>query len=223
MSFRGGYPIFKSECRQYQDEVKRLLCHHFTDPEQVVVHWRAMADEMEYLGRSGKNRQRFRRTYGPEIDIAVGPFATHRRYNDEYDNMMAQSRELIDRMVLHHNNNLGDRDGPCSARADFESLVAKNRNARCFIAVEIEKGNRDIKYLVGSTFNACALARIGVVVAWNPVRLRQLFRVEAYLRFLAEAEKNTFEATNLIILDKEQFIDAIDGAGEREGRSMPRC
>ena len=78
------------------------------------------------------------------------------------------------------------------------------------MAIEIEKGNKDVKYLMGSAINAAALGRIGIVVAWCTKRLESFLRTREYLLYLGEREKNTFDTTNLIILTKEQFQQCIE-------------
>ena len=154
-------------------------------------------------------RQRYRRRmYSPAVDIAVGPFATDRRYIDDYDQLLSAFRPVVERLLNQHHENLlrfdSDFLGP-----DFQTVRYGNQNARCFVAIEIEKGNPAAKYLIGSALNAAALGRIGIVVCWNEDRLQSLFRIREYLCQLTALEKNAFSAQNLLVLTREQLPESL--------------
>ena len=90
-----------------------------------------------------------RRIYSPKVDIAVGPFAVERRYEDEYDRMVNSYHRLIDTWIDMFRQNwqsvIGGRywrippHSPSEHR-DFIEYSA-NRNSRCFIAIEVENKN----------------------------------------------------------------------------------
>lgn len=204
MSFSGH----KMETKQYQNEMADLLRRIFTLPDQVIVEWRAMAYETPLFSVPLPQTGRRRRMYKPAIDVAVGPFAIDQRFIAEYDSLMLSSRSFLDRMIGYHAHNTRGFVGACLEPV-FQELRAKNANARCFLAVEIERGNRDPKYLMGSAVNACALGRIGVLVSWDEARLQQFLRMESYLRFLAAVGKNVFSPMNLVIIDGLQFQQAL--------------
>jgi hypothetical protein len=83
-----------------------------------------------------------------------------------------------------------------------ESLL--NRNPRCFLAIEIENtGTR--KSRLGSIINASAIGKIGIVVAWNNEVLRELEKIEDYLRFLREVGKIPEAFRNVMFIRKDQF------------------
>jgi hypothetical protein len=143
--------------------------------------------------------------YSPAIDLAVGPFATHRRHIRDYDQMVGCSVKMIEAMLRRYRGNLrifgSDFEAP-----SFEQLCMLNQNARCFLAIEIEKGNQSLKYLIGSAINASVLGRIGIVVAWDQCRLNDLLRGREFLSYMKQLEKNSFDTTNLMFLTSDQFI-----------------
>ena len=148
--------------------------------------------------------------YCPVIDVAVGPFATHRRHVRDYDRMTRDYEGFLSRILSAHTRNL-NRFGSVYQAQTLYDLCGGNRNARCFLAIEIEKGNPDLKYLMGSMINASALGRVGILVAWDQYRLRSLLRVRENFLYLSELGKNTFDTTNLLFLDKDQLVDALGG------------
>lgn len=159
-------------------------------------------------------------TYCPRVDIAVGPFSvTHgEQFTEAHDELMSQSGDFILGMIQHHLCNVRlayDRASPRRQEEPghrvFERLVEKNRNARCLMVIEIE--NRTTrKHLMGGAINAAALGRIGVAVAWNPAKLRAFAKLKRYLDYLASVRKNTFDTSNLLILDRDQFLQAVQDA-----------
>lgn len=82
--------------------------------------------------------------YSPAIDIAVGPFATERRFGDRYLELLNQSREFIEQVIAAHNQNVEVRE----ERTSFDAIAYFNENARCFLSIEIENtGSR--KHCIG--------------------------------------------------------------------------
>jgi hypothetical protein len=168
----------------------------------VQTEWDAMLPEEKAYYPS--RRPYPRRMYSPAVDIAVGPFAVTRQYITEYDELLAVHRPFIESLVDEHQRNVrafaSDFYGP-----DFQSLYYGNQNARCFLAVEIEKGNAAAKYLIGSALNAAALGRVGIVVCWSEPRLQTLLRIREYVSQLTALEKNAFNPRNLLVLTREQM------------------
>ncbi len=155
----------------------------------IEIEWSSMTDEYNL--------------YCPRVDIAVGPFATNTQYIAEYNTMMDSSREFIEKLVNCHEENVRKYErNYISPR--FEQLKTRNINARCFIVVEIE--NRvSRKHLMGGAVNAAALGRIGLAIAWSDDKLKAFVKLKRYLDFLGSVGKNTFDTTNLLILNQEQF------------------
>ncbi len=133
---------------------------------------------------------------------------------------MAEAHSAFLRALMLANLHNVQRWGSDYPSAAYERLTAANQNARCFLAIEVEKGNIAAKYLIGSALNAVALGRIGLVVCWSDVRLGDLLRIREYLAFLASVEKNTFSVDNLLIVSSTQLDDAV-AAQVRPGRLRP--
>ena len=181
---------------EYKHQICLLLSNIFA---MVCPEWASMQDEIGL--------------YSPRLDIAVGPLATNRRYGKTYDTLMENNQALIDRLIQFHVNNVRQFDDQ-PYDLSFETLKAKNFNARCFIAIEIE--NRVTrKHLIGGVVNASALGRIGIMIPWTPDKMRAAIKLRRYLEYLAGAEKNTFDTTNLLILDKDQFMHALSYSNSR--------
>jgi hypothetical protein len=180
-----------SEVKQYQEVIANSLRRIYAE---VKTEWASLADEMNM--------------YCPRVDIAVGPFATNQSFITEYDALMESSRGFINGIIDYHLENLDIHDDGDRARL-FDELKSKNQNARCLMAIEIEnKVSR--KHLMGSAINAAALGRIGIAVAWTSEKLRAFVKLQEYLRFLDSVGKNTFDTTNLLILNSTQFRRAIE-------------
>lgn len=187
----------------------------FSDPEQVKTEWRALLRDEVGARRIGSARRN--RMYAPAIDLAVGPFATHRRFIDEFDQMAHCSTDMIEAMLKCYRANLR-RFGSVFEAPPFERLCHLNQNARCFMAIEIEKGNLSLKYLMSSTINASALGRIGIVLAWNQCRLNSLLRGREFLCYMKQLDKNSFDTNNLLFLSKDQFVRIIERHSGRVSR-----
>lgn len=191
------------ELASYQQTGKELLERTMPPGVEVKTEWATMVGEL--------------RMYSPRLDIAVGPFATIRRYIQEYDDLMERNRTFIEALIETHNSNLREFGLP-TRFPDFEEIKHKNQNARCFLAIEIE--NRvSRKHLMGGAINAAALGRIGIVVAWTPDKLKAFLQLRRYLEFLDSVGKNTFDTTNLLIMDKDQLLRILRIHSHRNRRS----
>lgn len=184
----------------YTADVVNLLRRIFVGDRQVVAEWRAMLGEEV---RSPRTRRRI--MYSPEVDLAVGPFAVLQRYVDEYDRLADLHAHLLEAMRRAFQTNLRNF-GSSFKPPRLDSLCSFNQNARCFIALEIERGNTDVKYLMGSMINAASLGRLGVMVAWEWSRLSDLLRARESMALWCEAGKNTLNTVNLLFLTRNQVI-----------------
>lgn len=196
----------RSPVHPYTQELAACLRYIYGDHSLVKIEWRAMLSEE--VRHQRRNHPRQSRMYNPVIDVAVGPFATHQRHVRDYDRMTRDYEGFLSRILTAHKRNL-NRFGSDYRAQTLYDLCGGNPNARCFLAIEIEKGNPDLKYLMGSMINASALGRIGILVAWNQCRLNSLLRVRENFLYLSELGKNTFDTTNLIFLGKDQLTDAL--------------
>lgn len=187
------HSVARGSVREYQTQLKEKLSAVFP-ALPVEIEWAAMTDE--------------RALYSPRLDAAVGPFATHNICIDEYDQLVRGFEPLLNNLFEVHRVNLRAHGQPDN-HFDFDRLCTRNLNARCFLAIEIENAVSR-KHLMGGAINAAALGRIGLAVAWDQEKLRAFVRMRSYLLFLAEVGKNTFDPSNLLILSKEQVMEALD-------------
>jgi hypothetical protein len=182
----------RSSMKEYQN----LLCDELSriyPTVEVVSEWASMKDEMGI--------------YSPRVDVAVGPFATQGICIEQYNQLMDDSQDFIIKLINYHSVNIRAFT-PESKLLTFNALKHKNSNARCLLAIEIENsGSR--KHIIGDVVNASALGRVGIFIAWTPEKLRAVIKMRRYLQFLKRVGKNTFNTTNLLILDKNQFLQAV--------------
>lgn len=162
-------------------------------PTSVMPEWRALATEPGL--------------YSPRVDIAVGPFATDRRFVREYDDLAHRHRALLVELhsVFAGNVRTADVNDLVSG---IDDVCGSNQNARCFLAIEVE-GSGSRKHTMGGAINAAALGRVGISVACSPSELNKLLKMRRYLRFLADVGKNTFNTTNLLVVTREQLASAL--------------
>lgn len=202
-----SYVYLRREVRQYMERAATSLRVLYPHYESVRTEWMAMIREETVY--DPPRRSSSQRMYAPVVDIAVGPFAMQWQCVQEYDHLMDTTSAFLEILLTQHQQNIRLFDSFYHAPS-LEQLKITNQNSRCFLAIEVEKGNPDAKYLMGSMVNAAALGRIGIVVAWDHTRLQQLFRMREYVQFLDELKKNTFDTTNVLLLDKDQFLQAIE-------------
>lgn len=184
------------ELKIYQDYLKSKMKILFPNVD-IKTEWHAMRDERDL------------NIYSPRIDLAVGPFATHERLESAYNDMLSldYTRIFVEQLINCNRDNL-IRYGDFVEPSRYEEVIYQNLNSRCFMAIEIEnKVSR--KHLMGGAINASALGRIGVVIPWTDDKLKAFVRLVRYLHYLKEADKNTFNTTNLLIVTKEQFHTAL--------------
>jgi hypothetical protein len=186
---------------EYQAAMAEMLGHVFP-ASAVQSEWRAIRN--------------VRGVYSPRIDIAVGPFSTTQgvRFIEEYDLMVEKYRSLIDRLIEFHVGNFREfQNRRLEEYAEHrfpsvQSIGYFNKNARCFIAIEIEN-NVSRKHLLGGALNASALSRIGILVPWTEEKVRASVKLLQYWDFLSYVEKNSYRADNLLILTKSQLSKAL--------------
>lgn len=180
--------------KQYETKATNLLNDYFNGlrngfPIEVKTQWPAFVRD---------------KRYSPRVDVAVGPFATDKRYMGEYDSLSRKARPLLELIFEEFEKNV-QAFNPEAQYVDRRSYLNFNINARCFMAIEIEKsGSR--KHRLGDIVNASALGRIGIIVAWEKKDLRSFLKILEYFNFLQSVGKNTFQTKNIAVLDKEQFL-----------------
>jgi hypothetical protein len=148
--------------------------------------------------------------YSPRLDLAVGPFSTvpGERLVNDYHRLAREHRGFLENLWECHAQNEADLNAwneQCAP--DLDSALAANRNARCFLAIEIEN-QVSRKHLMGGALNAVALGHLGIIIGWTEDKVRAMFRARNYLQFLERVEKPTIAMGNLLILSREQALRA---------------
>lgn len=156
----------------------------------------------------------YRNHYSPRVDIAIGPFSIQPGNNQmqEYNKLIRAKnvRQFLRSLFDLHVENLGEEPILNEVRiADFDGLVTKNQNARCFLAIEIENENSK-KHIMGSLINAASLGRVGIGIAYSDKTFRTFIRILNYLAFLKRVGKNTYDTTNFLIVTKDQMTDLLN-------------
>ncbi|MEM3465254.1 MAG: hypothetical protein QW566_02165 [Candidatus Jordarchaeales archaeon] len=185
-----------NETEQYEEEVKKYFEEHFKNlGKEIKV-------ERQWRPFKGESISK----YSPIVDVAVGPFAYgDEKYIREYNELTEMSCKLLNNLSSSFRENSKGFSFMEKIPADCYEFNNINRNARCFMAIEIEKsGTR--KHMLGDIVNACSLGRIGIIIAWNPSVLKSFLRITEYFSFLRSKDKPTYESRNLIIVLKEQFL-----------------
>lgn len=183
--------------KNYENRIKRLLQDYFNRlgckfSVETTTQWPAFSRD---------------KRYSPRVDVAVGPFATDRRLTHEYDQLCQMAKPILDMIFKKFEENIRTFN-PRTQYINDDSYVNFNRNARCFMAIEVERtGSR--KHRLGDIVNASALGRIGVIVAWDKDVLRSFFRILEYFSFLQDVGKNTFNTRNIVVLEKKQFLEIL--------------
>jgi len=158
--------------------------------------------EDEWRAFQGLNYQ-----YSPRVDISVGPFSAYPNPNqmEEYNRILQTENvnNFLRAIYQEHIENVNDWAFEINV-PDYEELIQKNQNARCFLAFEIENTSTR-KHIMGSMVNAASLGRIGIGIAYNESVKRTFIRILNYLAFLKRVEKNTYDTTNFLIITREQF------------------
>ena len=177
-----------AEVNTYQLDLLALLAHRIPGVP-MQAEWAAMQVEPGL--------------YSPRLDAAVGPFAIAERLIDAYAALCVQHRPLLEALfAVHRDNLIANRVFP--DQFSFNHVISRNRNSRCFLAIEIENQVSQ-KHLIGGAINAAALGRVGLAIAWNDRNLRRFIRMRSYLLFLSDVGKNSFDPSNLLIMTAGQL------------------
>lgn len=198
--------------KEYQIQLFADLSYTFPE-EQIKNEWSSFRGH-------GQNQ------YSPKVDIAVGPFSIIAGENKirEYDELCESDdvRFFLSNIYEFHRQNV-NQDALVNELIvpDFDILIKKNRNARCFIAFEIENSNSK-KHILGSLINAASLGRIGVGVAYSDKSFKTFIRMLNYLAFLKRVKKNSYDTTNFLIVKHDQLSDIIQKQRMQEAQVAVR-
>jgi hypothetical protein len=189
-----------SKVDDFQEEIRDLLEDKLQ--QDAVTEWRSK------MGQG---------LYAPRVDVAVGPFAIaageHRE--QEHSHLLYQNIALFRQLTAFHLENLNvitqetaQHDREVQINEKMDKLLQTNQNARCFLAIEIEnKVSR--KHLMGGAVNGSVLGKIGIAVGFTDKMHRCFLNLYRYFDFCRQVEKPTFNSANLLIVSKEQLMDAL--------------
>jgi len=178
--------------RAYQDLACNRLKVMFGE-NNVKKEWDVAKDSQDDYTRE---------LYSPRLDIAVGPFNINRDLyvnNDDIDESIRTHRNFLKR--LWHDSEL--RIGSFN---DF--IRGKNKNPRCLLATEIENSGSS-KHMLGNIANVSIIGSIGIVVPFNSVKLSLCKRIKKYVTFATKVNKISNVFKNILIIDKEKFLQNI--------------
>lgn len=182
-----------SKVKKYQEFVYGSMKGIFGE-DMVRKEWDVAKDTKDDFTRE---------LYCPRLDVAVGPFNIDR--NIEYNNRQIESalqdyRGFIDKIYY-----LSDQ----SSVNIEEFLEKRNKNPRCFLAIEIENSGSS-KHMVGNIANVSILGSIGIIVPFNDKQLSLCKRVKEYVAFATVVEKVNVIFENVLVIDKENFLKVFE-------------
>jgi len=185
--------------KEYQSDITTKLQKLFST-EEVKMEW-SIFNESE--DRKSK--------YCPRVDVVVGPLAMNGSFEFRYNDMATTYRFFIIPLLKYYQLNIEKYADP---RLPYENptendMTRRNLNARCFMAIEIEH-RVSRKHLIGSILNSSSLGRVGIIIAWSDEKLKAFIKLRNYLGFLKDRGKNTFEIPNVLIVSKDQFMEALN-------------
>lgn len=199
-----GRFIRNSAVENYQEELLYRL--NMLLELEIKKEWASMQEE------------RALQIYSPRIDVAVGPFATEESLELTYNEILERwpVQQFIRVLVEFNRQNL-HQYGDFVVPREYDQISHLNFNARCLLAIEIEnKVSR--KHLMGGAINASALGRLGIVIPWSEDKLHAFIKLVRYLHYLRNAQKNTFDTSNLLIVTRNQMDTAINETLRIENR-----
>ena len=159
--------------------------------------------EKEWDVGKGSQDSLTRELYCPRIDLAVGPFNTNRHMieqsQEEIEHAISHYRQILQRLFSHSEERTGSIG---------EFLGVRNRNPRCFIAIEIEhSGTR--KHMLGDIANASIMGAIGIVVPLTDEKMRGFKKMKKYVEFATTVGKLRPSFRNVLIVSKDRFLEVL--------------
>lgn len=179
----------KKATENYQRSIIPKLNRIF-GKNNVVKEWDVAKDSGDSFTRN---------LYSPRLDFAIKPFNTDGNvdYNNRKINRaISRYRRLIKRLAE-------------SSETYIEGinyfLDNRNRNPRCFLAIEVENsGSR--KHMLGDIANASIMGAVGVVIPLNEKQLKGFIKIKNYITFATEVGKLKPSFNNVIVINKNKFL-----------------
>ncbi|MFP3950477.1 MAG: hypothetical protein ACLFUZ_05330 [Candidatus Micrarchaeia archaeon] len=193
------------ESKLFQNSMQMALEKYFGNETPVKAEWPSFL--------------RQKNIYSPRVDIAVGPFSTEddTSLSSRYNSMANTYSNLIDGLIDKFRSNLDEFRranraslplGEIPSDHAFFGKKSFNDNARCFIAIEIERSGSK-KHMLGDIVNSSSLGRIGLIVAWDAKRLKSFLRMLEYWNFLKSKGKPSFDSRNVLVITKDQLVASL--------------
>ncbi|MFA5629341.1 MAG: hypothetical protein WC958_03720 [Dehalococcoidales bacterium] len=179
---------------EYQNLIFNKLSRIFGE-DNVKKEW----DSLKYDTHSSNHKQ----TYGPRLDIAVGPFNGMVEMDTPFDNTNVMKNHPLTKRIVKEIS--WDDEAFDECWNDF---------SRCYLAIEIELGGKNrscnsSKHILGSIINASVNGAIGIVIYDTSTRgkVDRLYGYLHRLRYYDLLQMKTMG--NLIRLDKDEFISIL--------------
>ena len=183
--------------RRYQNKVFGILKRIFGE-DNVEKEWNVAKNSQDAFTRE---------LYCPRLDLAVGPFNIRRNVYEDNLNIngtLNANKNLVKR--LWHVSEL-----KVSSFGRF--MENKNDNPRCMLAIEIENAGSS-KHMLGNIANVSILGAIGIVIPFNEKKSALCKRIKKYVTFATEVGKIRDVLKNVLIINKDKFLRAINVAME---------
>ncbi len=177
----------KKETKKYQDKITKLLSKIF-GKLNVEKEWDVAKNSQDEFTRS---------LYCPRIDIVVGPFNITRSVENNIEGINNAHRQIP--LFIEGLKQISGIQ-----------LEEYNKNPRCFIAIEIEKGGTR-KHMLGDIVNASSIGNIGIIIPWNNKAYNAFERIKRYLDFIKTVKKTSHSPKNLLIIRKTKFRNFLVG------------
>lgn len=177
-----------SSVKAYQTYVKNSL-HRIMNPYEAKEEWNVAKDSQDAFTRE---------LYSPRLDVAVGPF--------NIDGNIERNNKKIRRAANRHQSFIEQLI--CCSELESPSfdifLRRRNKNPRCFLAIEIENSGSS-KHMLGDIANVSIIGSIGIVIPFNEKKQSLCERIKRYVRFCSSVGKIDNVFTNVLVISKEDF------------------
>ena len=176
------------------EEYRKLILPHLArlfGAQNVIPEWDVAKGSKDAYTRA---------LYCPKMDVAVGPFNIDGNVNQNnkvIDQTIQSCYPFINALVEISETPVGDTE---------RFLLRKNRNPRCFLAIELEKSG-STKHRLGDIANASILGAIGIVVPLTEDKLRSFIRLKKYLEYGIDVDKIPPSFGNVLVIAADRFLN----------------
>ncbi len=146
-----------------------------------------------------------RELYCPRLDVAVGPFNIEKEL--DFSNRIYQTIENYTDFLAKLWQSSEQRNN-APGIIDFIEMN-KNKNPRCFLAIEIENSGSS-KHMLGNIANTSILGSFGIVIPFNDKKLALCQRLQRYVKFATAVKKVGPVFQNVLIIKKEKFLQLLE-------------